>query len=59
MSCRTPSSPPPRRHWLRARCGRVRLARGTGEHPTYTCLSLRSDLATKRKSDIRTTTVER
>ncbi|OMI35392.1 hypothetical protein [Streptomyces sparsogenes] len=38
---------------------RVRLAWGTGEHPAYTYLSVRSDLATKRISDIGTTTVQR
>lgn len=38
---------------------RVRLAWGTGKHPAYTYLSVRSDLATKLISDISTTTVQR
>ncbi|GAA0549168.1 MULTISPECIES: hypothetical protein [Streptomyces] len=38
---------------------RVRLTWGTGEHSTYTYLSLRSDLATNLISDISATTVQR
>ncbi|WP_262704302.1 MULTISPECIES: hypothetical protein [Streptomyces] len=38
---------------------RVRLAWGTGDDTTYTCLSLRSDLATKLISDISVTPVQR